>query len=110
MNFSGAWAAWLRNGLAGLALILALASVVLSVEIRGVQDHVEGQRADAVKAQAIVQVDGSVIQLLARTAVEKNDPQIRALLTTVGVTIGTQPAPSGAPATTQAAPAPGGNP
>ena len=98
MNFSGAWAAWLRNGLAGLALILALASVVLSVEIRGFQDHVEGQRADLMKAQALMQVDTSVIQLLARTAVEKNDPQIRSLLGTVGVTIGTQP-PAAAPAT-----------
>jgi hypothetical protein len=108
MNFSGVWAAWLRNGLAGLALILALASVVLSVEIRTVQDHVEGQRADAVKAQAIIQVDSSVIQLLARTAIEKSDSQIRALLGTVGVTIGTQPTPS--PSAAQAAPAPGGNP
>jgi hypothetical protein len=103
MQFKGAWAVWLRNGLAGLALILALASVVLSVQIRNLQDHVESQRADLMKAQAVAQVDNSVIQLLARTAVEKNDPQIRALLATVGVTLGTQPPPP-------AAAAPGANP
>ncbi len=107
MQFKGAWAVWLRNGLAGLALILALASVVLSVQVRNLQDQVEGQRADLIKAQAVAQVDNSVIQLLARTAIEKNDPQIRALLATVGVTLATQPAPPAAPASGTS---PGANP
>lgn len=86
-SFNGVGAAWLRNGLAALALVLALASVVFSVQIRGLQDHIEGGRADLIKAQAFANVDNSVIQLLAKTAVEKNDPNIRALLTSVGVTI-----------------------
>ena len=92
---------WLRNGLAGLALLMAVAAVWFGMQIRDLQDRVENGRADLVKAQTFANVDNSVIQLLARAAVEKNDMQIRGLLAANGVTLQLQSGQT---------PAPGANP
>lgn len=91
------WATWLRDGLALLALVLALLLTVEGIQTRSLQDRVNAGRADLIRAQTLATVDGGVIQLLAKTSVEKNDPELSALLARNGVTLRTRPATAPAP-------------
>ena len=102
-GINGIWVRWLRNGFAGLALIMALVNVYFGTQMRALEDAVEAGRADMVKAQTLANVDNNVIQLLAKTAVEKNDADIKALLASAGVTFHAQPVAGdpGAPAPAQ---------
>ena len=80
------WAYWLRNGLGALALVLAVLSVVGAQINRGLQQQVDAVRPDLAKGQTFANIDNSLIRLLAKAAVEKNDTALRDLLARNGVT------------------------
>ncbi len=88
-----------RIGFSALALILAIVLAFEGVQNRSLQDKVNSERAELTRAQAFANIDNSVVQLLAKTAVEKNDNAIRGLLASNGVTLQLQPNAAGAPAT-----------
>ena len=90
------WTSWLRDGLALLALALAILFAVEGVLNRSLQDKVEAGRAALQRAQTFANLDNGLIQVLAKTAADKNDPELRALLAQNGVTFQVQP--GGAPA------------
>jgi hypothetical protein len=95
--------------LACAALALTLVTVVLGVRVRSLQDSVESGRLSLVKAQTFATIDNNLIQLLANTAAQKNDTQLRALLAANGVTFQDQaaaPASSAAPSDSSVAKAP----
>jgi hypothetical protein len=69
-----------------LAMVLALATLVQGFLNRGLQkDVVEGQQQLA-KAQTLANLDNSLIQLLAKSAVDNKDQALRDLLARNGVT------------------------
>ena len=82
----GRWVQWLGNGLAGVAVLLAIGIVVMGAQTRALQDKVTVERTELTKAQTLAQLDNSVVQLLAKTAAEKNDTALQALLARNGVT------------------------
>lgn len=82
---------WLGNGLAGVAVLLAIGIVVMGAQTRALQDKVTAERAELTKAQTLAQLDNSVVQLLAKTAAEKNDTALQALLARNGVTFQVEP-------------------
>ena len=91
------WPYWLRNGLGGLALVLAVLSVISAQANRGLQQEVDAARPDLAKGQTFANVDNSLIQLLAKAAVEKNDAALRDLLARNGVTFRVNGPATGAP-------------
>lgn len=81
----------LANGLSAVVLVLAVAMVFASAQNRSLQDKVNAERADLVKAQTLASLDNSLVQLLAKTAAEKNDGALQALLARNGVTFHVEP-------------------
>lgn len=90
------WQAWLRDGLGALALILALLNVIGAQRNRTLQAEVDTAQASLQRAQAFVNVNNGLIQLLAKAAAERNDPAIRDLLARNGVTFKLSAAPAAA--------------
>lgn len=85
------WASWLRDGLALMALILAILIAYEGMLNRSLQDRVEAGRTALVRGQTFANLDNGLIQVAAKTASEKNDPELRALLAQNGVTFQVQP-------------------
>jgi hypothetical protein len=98
-DLQGGWVRWLRNGLAAVTLVLAVIIFYEGVQARGLQDRVNAGHASLVKAQTFANLDNGVIQLIAKTAAEKNDADLRGLLASNGVTFHVQP-PGPGPAPT----------
>lgn len=82
----GRWVGWLGNGLSAIVLVLAIFITVTSAQNRALQDKVNAGRAALAKAQTLAQLDNGLVQLLAKTAAEKNDTAIQSLLAQNGVT------------------------
>lgn len=82
----------LRGALAGSALVLALIFAVRGAEYRTLQQQVNEQRALLQTSQTVANVNNSLIQLLARQAVEGKDEALSTLLARNGVTFQTGPA------------------
>jgi 3-methyladenine DNA glycosylase Mpg len=80
--------------LGALALILAIASVVQSARNRTLQVQVAEGQAKLAKAQTMANLDNSLVQLMAKTAADKNDGALRDLLARNGVTFKAPPAPA----------------
>jgi hypothetical protein len=97
-SLHGGWVRWLRDGLATVALVLAVAVFYEGVQMRALQDRVNAEHADLVKAQTFANLDNGVVQLIAKTAADKNDADLRALLASNGVTFRVQPGAAAAPA------------
>ena len=76
----------LRNGLAVVALVLAVLVVTQGVKARALQDNVNDQREKLAQRQQVVAVDNAVVQIIAKVAVERNDPALKALLASNGIT------------------------
>lgn len=93
------WASWLRDGLALLAVILAIFVTFEGVQNRALQDKVEVGHTALVRSQTFTNLDNGLIQLVAKTAAEKNDAELRALLAQNGVTFKLQPGAAPAPST-----------
>jgi hypothetical protein len=85
--------------LGAVALILAILSVVQSARNRSLQAQVAEGQAKLAKAQTMANLDTSLVQLMAKTAADKNDGAIRDLLARNGVTFKAPPAPAPAPET-----------
>lgn len=96
------WPGLLANGLSILALIFAVVIVFEGVQNRSLQDKVNAGHADLAKAQALANLDNNLIQLLAKTAADKNDSALQGLLARNGITFRTD---SSAAAHAAAAPA-----
>jgi hypothetical protein len=95
------WPIWLRDGLGVLALVLAVLNVAGAQRNRGLQAVVDTAQAAVQRGQAFANVNNSLIQLLAKTAAERNDPALRELLARNGVTFQVSGAPAAAPAPVQ---------
>jgi hypothetical protein len=80
--------------LGALALVLAVLTVVQSGRNRSLQKQLGDGQAKLTKAQAIANLDNSLIQLMAKAASDKNDGAIRDLLARNGVTFKSAPAPA----------------
>ena len=91
--------------LGGLALVLAVVSVVQSGANQDLQETASANQAQLQKAQTLATVDNNLVQLLAKAAAEGNDSDIRALLAQNGVTFRTRPASAAPTAAPPAAPA-----
>lgn len=93
------WSTWLRDGLGVLALLLALLNVAGAQRNRSLQTEVDQAQAQLQRGQAFANVNNSLIQLLAKTAAERNDPALRGLLASNGITyqVSAPPAPPPAP-------------
>lgn len=83
--------------LGGGVLLLALVDSVGAQMNRSLQSDVGALQTQLARSRTFLQVDNALVQLLARTAAEKDDGAIRALLARNGVTFrkGDVPAPSG---------------
>lgn len=79
--------------LGALALLLAIVSVVQSARNRMLQAEVTEGQVKLAKAQTMANLDNSLVQLMAKTAADKNDSALRDLLARNGVTFKTPPAP-----------------
>lgn len=79
--------------LGALALLLAIVSVVQSARNRMLQAEVTEGQAKLAKAQALANLDNSLVQLMAKTAADKDDGALRDLLARNGVTFKAPPAP-----------------
>lgn len=98
----GRWVSWLGNGLSLIVLILAVFIAFSSAQNRSLQDKVNGERTALAKAQTLAQLDNGLVQLLAKTAAEKNDTAIQALLAQNGITFRVDPNAAGAHAAAEA--------
>ncbi len=78
--------------LGALALMLAIVTVVQSARNRMLQAEVAEGQAKLAKAQTMANLDNSLVQLMAKTAADKNDGAIRDLLARNGVTFKAPPA------------------
>ncbi len=88
------WQVWLRDGLGVLALLLAIVNVAGAQRNRSLQGEVDTAQANVQRGQAFANVNNSLIQLLAKAAAEGNDPAIRALLASNGITFKVSAAPA----------------
>jgi cell division protein FtsB len=75
------------------ALILAILSVVQSARNRSLQAQVAEGQSKLAKAQALANLDNSLVQLMAKAAADKDDGALRDLLARNGVTFKAPPAP-----------------
>lgn len=80
-----------------IALLAATVLVVMGAVNRSLQAQVAAGQAKIAGAQAAANVNNSLIRLLAKSAAETGDTQIRALLARNGITF--RQAPSGSAAT-----------
>ena len=80
------WGRWLHAGLGAIAMLLATTIVVQGEMNRSAAAAAEVQRVELVRTQQFAQVDNALVQILAKTAAERNDPALRALLAANGVT------------------------
>ncbi|MBV8593380.1 MAG: hypothetical protein JOZ27_03650 [Caulobacteraceae bacterium] len=69
----------------GLALLLAIGTVVQADANRKLQKEATTGQAQIAKAQTFANVDNAVIQLTAKSAADNNDPALRDLLARNGV-------------------------
>jgi hypothetical protein len=83
--------------LGAVALILAILSVVQSARNRMLQADVAAGQVKLAKAQTLANLDNSLVQLMAKTAADKNDGALRDLLARNGVTFKAPPAPKTEP-------------
>ncbi len=72
--------------LGGLALLLAIVTVVQGMSNRSLQQEVATGQAQVAKAQTLANLDNSLVQLMAKSAVDNNDNALRDLLARNGVT------------------------
>jgi hypothetical protein len=98
------WVSWLANGLSAVVLVLAMVLVFSSMQVRALQDKVSAGRADLAKLQTLAGLDNSLVQLLAKTAAEKNDGALQALLARNGITFHVEPDAAGSHASSPAGP------
>ena len=75
----------------GVALILAVVSVVQTGTNQDLQATASAHQAQLQKAQTLVTVDTNLVQLLAKAAADSNDSDIRGLLARNGVTFRARP-------------------
>lgn len=85
-----------KTGLAGIAfgmaaLLLALATLWQAHGNRDLQRQVADGQQRVAKAQAMANVDTTLVQLLAKAAVERDDPALRSLLERNGVRLNATP-------------------
>ena len=72
--------------LGGLALILAVFVLFQASSNRSLQHQLADGQAQMTKAQTLVNLDNSLVQLMVKTAVDTNDTALRELLAANGVT------------------------
>ncbi len=82
----GRWLVLLRDGLALAALTLAVLNVASVQRNRSAQAVLAQGEEAAVRAQTVVNLNSSLVQLMAKTAVEQQDVALRELLARNGVT------------------------
>lgn len=85
------WVGRVAAGVSVVVLILAIALVVLGAQNRSLQDQVAAGRQQLARAQTFAGLDNSLVQLLAKTAAEKNDAALKDLLAHNGVTFKVEP-------------------
>lgn len=93
---SRSWQAWLRDSLGVLALMLAVLNIAGAQRNRALQAEVTAGQAVQERGQTFANVNNSLIQLLAKSAAEKNDGALRDLLARNGVTFQLNAAPANA--------------
>jgi len=86
----------LKIGLSAVALIMAVFMAFESAHNRALQEKVGKERETLARAQTFTNLDNSLVQLLAKTAAEKNDQALRNLLADNGVTFKVEPNAGGA--------------
>lgn len=77
----------LAFGLCALALLLSLVGAWLASSNRSLQTQLLEGQAQVAKSQALVNLDNSLVQMMAKVAVDNNDGDIRRLLAANGVTV-----------------------
>lgn len=85
------WVGRVAAGLSIVTVVLAIALVALGVQNRALQDQVAAGRQQLARAQTFAGLDNSLVQLLAKTAAEKNDAALKDLLAHNGVTFKVEP-------------------
>ena len=84
----------------GLALLLSIVTVGFAIANASLQRTATAGQAKAASAQAAANVNASLIRLLAKSAAENHDPDLKTLLAQNGITF------KETPGATPAAPAP----
>jgi hypothetical protein len=72
--------------LGGIALVLAVTTVILSAGNRDLQQKLTDGQAKVARVQALSNLDNNLIQLLAKSAMDNKDDALRQLLESNGVT------------------------
>ncbi len=82
--------------LGGLCVVLALSLALMAAINRTLRARIAEGQAQVSKAQTLANLDNSLVQLLAKSAVDNNDLALRDLLSRNGVTFkqGAQTAPA----------------
>jgi hypothetical protein len=92
---------WGSVFLSAAALVLVCVNIALSNSNHNLQLDVSQRQATLVSGQQLVQLNQSLMQVLAEDAVKNNDTQIRDLLTSQGLSL-KEPTAASAPATAAA--------
>lgn len=79
--------------LGALALLLAVATVVLSSGNRNLQATLSEGQSKVARMQTLANLNNSLIQMLAKAAADNNDKNIRQLLANNGITYNVNSAP-----------------
>ena len=87
---------WIGTLLGSLALILAVMGAIQAYANRELQEQAAATQTKLAKAQTFANLDNSLIQLLAKTAADTHDAELRDLLAKNGITFQARPSgPSG---------------
>lgn len=95
---------WAATVMGALALLLVAADVALSEGNQGRQASVTQRQAFLNETQGLARLNQALVTALAQASVRDNDTDIRALLTSAGITATANPPP--APESPAPAPAP----
>ncbi len=76
---------WTLNALAGVALVLVIANVVLSREVMALRDDVSARQQYINQTVRLSRVNVQLIQALANAAARTGDTDLRALLAAHGI-------------------------
>ena len=84
--YQSPWIAWVQLGLGATAMILAILGFSQANANRELQKAAGQNQARLTRANTFANLDNGLIQLMAKSAVENNDPALTALLAENGVT------------------------
>lgn len=85
------WQVWLLTGIGGLALVLVVANIALFLGNRAQQATFNARQQSLNQSIRLARLNAQLIRALASISVQKNDPQLRDLLASHGVTYTVKP-------------------